>query len=75
MRYKKIIALFGGWTLARMNARWLYDYTYVHVFDIHICLFLQLDNNLSVEPLELWKKRKHTPQVHCNIHHPACTPF
>lgn len=54
--------------------------TYVHVFNIHLCLLLQLDNNLSVEPLELQKKERkhthtHTTQIHCPIHHAACTLF
>lgn len=31
----------------------LYGDTYVHIFDIHLCLLLQLDNNISVESLEL----------------------
>lgn len=30
-----------------------YGDTYVHIFDIHLCLLLQLDNNISVESLEL----------------------
>lgn len=30
------------------------DHTYIHVFYIHLCLLLQLHDNLSVEPLELW---------------------
>ena len=32
--------------------------TYIHVFNIHLCLLLQLDNNVSVEPLELQKKKR-----------------
>lgn len=32
------------------------DHTYIHVFNIHLCLLLQLHDNLSVEPLELRTK-------------------
>lgn len=32
------------------------DHTYIHVFNVHLCLLLQLHDNLSVEPLELWTK-------------------
>lgn len=30
--------------------------THRHVFHIHICLFVQLSNNLSMEASELWKE-------------------
>lgn len=50
----------------------IYDYTYVHVFNIHLCLLLQLDNNLSVEHLELQRENTHLKFIatyiilHCN---------
>lgn len=69
MRYKKITALFGSWTLALMDARRIYDYTYVHVFDIHLSLFLQLDNNLFVEPLELGGKKKQKTHTSSSLQH------
>lgn len=37
----------------------MHDYAYIHVFNIHLRLLLQLDNNLSVEPLELQRENKH----------------
>lgn len=41
--------------LALMESR-IYNYTYIHVFNIHLCLLLQLDNNLPVEHLELQRE-------------------
>lgn len=48
----------GGWMLALMERR-IYDCAYIHVFNIHLCLLLQLDNNLPVEPLELRRENTH----------------
>lgn len=48
--------------------------TYIHVFNIHLRLLLQLRNNVSVEPLELQSKNT-SYSVQRLVHHPTCISF